>query len=77
MQSLSQNPANRCHFCGATSYHPAIARDDKGQLRPQRQVVCDGCGKVFDDVQSWRLGHGGSVDGSAGKSGAVDGNFEG
>lgn len=55
MQSLSPHPVNRCHFCGATSYHPAIARDDKGQLRPQQQVVCDGCGKVFDGVQHWRL----------------------
>lgn len=56
MQSLSPHPANRCHFCGATSYHPAIARDDKGQLRPQPQVVCDGCGKVFESFQHWRLG---------------------
>jgi hypothetical protein len=72
MQSTSPNPANRCHFCGATSYHPAIARDDKGQLRPQKQVVCDGCGKAFDDVQRWRLGQGQGVGHISGKSDSAE-----
>ena len=27
MNSDSPHPANRCHFCAATSYHHLIARD--------------------------------------------------
>ena len=29
MNSDSPHPANRCHFCAATSYHHLIARDQK------------------------------------------------
>ena len=58
MNSDSPHPANRCHFCAATSYHHLIARDQAGTLRPTKTLVCDGCGRQFDDTEAWRSGAG-------------------
>ena len=58
MNSDSPHPANRCYFCAATSYHHLIARDQAGTLRPTKTLVCDGCGRQFDDTEAWRSGAG-------------------
>jgi len=58
MNSDSPHPANRCHFCAATSYHHLIARDPAGVMRPTTTLVCDGCGRQFDDKDAWRSGAG-------------------
>lgn len=58
MNSDSPHPANRCHFCAATSYHHLIARDPAGVMRPTTTLVCDGCGRQFEDKDAWRSGTG-------------------
>jgi len=56
MQSVEPRPANRCHVCGATSYHHEIIRNDQAQLQKSNTLVCDGCGRHFDSVPAWRDG---------------------
>lgn len=58
MNSDAPHPANRCHFCAATSYHHLIARDPAGVMRPTTTLVCDGCGRQFEDKDAWRGGDG-------------------
>jgi hypothetical protein len=56
MPSDSPKPTNICHVCGATSYRYVIERNDGGQMKPTQQLQCNGCKKLFSDVQDWRNG---------------------
>lgn len=56
MQSVEPRPANRCHVCGATSYHNEIVRNRLAQLQTSSTLICDGCGRRFDSVAAWRDG---------------------
>lgn len=56
MQSAEPRPTNRCHVCGATSYHHDIVRNGQAQLQRSSTLVCDGCGRHFESVSAWRDG---------------------
>lgn len=56
MQLSPPKPVNRCHVCGGTSYHQMVARNEHAELRPTETLVCDGCGRSFPDVRTWRDG---------------------
>lgn len=56
MQSVEPRPANRCHVCGATSYHNEIIRNSQAQLQSSSTLICDGCDRHFDSVAAWRDG---------------------
>jgi hypothetical protein len=55
MQIATPHPVNRCHVCGATSYHYEIVRNDKAQLQKSNTLVCDGCGRHFESVTAWKV----------------------
>lgn len=56
MQLSHPKPVNRCHVCGGTSYHHLVARNEHAELRSTETLVCDGCGRSFPDVKTWRDG---------------------
>ena len=56
MQLSHPKPVNRCHVCGGTSYHHLVARNEHSELRLTSTLVCDGCGRSFPDVRTWRDG---------------------
>lgn len=47
---------NRCGYCGATSYHRVVARDEAGAMRYTETLQCTGCNRVFANLQIWRRG---------------------
>ena len=47
---------NCCGYCGATSYHRVVARDDTGVMRYTETLQCTGCNRVFANLQIWRQG---------------------
>lgn len=47
---------NRCGYCGASSYHRVVARDEAGAMRYTSTLQCTGCGREFTDLQDWRQG---------------------
>lgn len=47
---------NRCGYCGATSYHRVVARDEAGVMRYTETLQCTGCNRVFDNLEIWRQG---------------------
>jgi hypothetical protein len=56
MNLSNQKPLNSCRECGGTSYHHVVARNEQGELRATQALVCDGCGRLSPDVQTWRNG---------------------
>ncbi|WP_100409496.1 hypothetical protein [Acidovorax sp. 69] len=57
--SISTNPStarNCCGYCGATSYHRVLARDDAGVMRYTEALRCTGCGREYANLQVWRQG---------------------
>ena len=56
MQLSHPKPVNRCHVCGGTSYHHLVERNEYAELRSTQTLVCDGCGRSFPDVRTWRDG---------------------
>ena len=47
---------NRCGYCGASSYHRVVARDEAGAMRYTETLQCTGCSREFTDLQDWRQG---------------------
>lgn len=47
---------NCCGYCGATSYHRVVARDETGAMRYTETLQCTGCNRVFASLQIWRQG---------------------
>ena len=47
---------NRCGYCGASSYHRVVARDEAGAMRYTSTLQCTGCGRDFTDLLDWRQG---------------------
>ena len=47
---------NRCGYCGASSYHRVVARDESGAMRYTETLQCTGCGREFPNLQVWRQG---------------------
>lgn len=47
---------NCCGYCGATSYHRVLARDDAGVMRYTEALRCTGCGREYANLQVWRQG---------------------
>jgi hypothetical protein len=47
---------NCCGYCGATSYHRVVARDDAGVMRYTDALRCTGCGREYANLQVWRQG---------------------
>lgn len=56
MESSQLSPRNCCGICRAISYRKVIARDATGAMRTTERLRCTGCGREFQDVQSWRQG---------------------
>lgn len=63
MKNLSpafpMNPSttrNCCGYCGATSYHRVVARDEMGAMRYTDTLRCTGCGREYANLQVWRQG---------------------
>ena len=57
--AFSMNPSptrNCCGYCGATSYHRVVARDDAGVMRYTEVLRCTGCGREYANLQVWRQG---------------------
>ena len=55
--AISMNPStarNCCGYCGATSYHRVLARDDAGVMRYTEALRCTGCGREYANLQVWR-----------------------
>ncbi|MDR6154751.1 DNA-directed RNA polymerase subunit RPC12/RpoP [Acidovorax delafieldii] len=52
----STTVSNRCGYCGATSYHRLLARDDAGVMRYTEALRCTGCGREYANLQVWRQG---------------------
>ena len=55
--AISMNPSptrNCCGYCGATSYHRVVARDDAGVMRYTEALRCTGCGREYANLQVWR-----------------------
>ncbi len=45
---------NCCGYCGATSHHRVVARDETGAMRYTETLQCTGCNRVFANLQIWR-----------------------
>ncbi|MBU4182550.1 MAG: DUF1289 domain-containing protein [Gammaproteobacteria bacterium] len=56
MQETISRPQNRCGVCGSTSYRYLVARNEEGTLTRTQTLVCDGCGRTFQEVATWREG---------------------
>lgn len=56
MQTNPSTILNRCGFCGATSYHRVVARDELGAMRYTETLQCTGCGRESANLKVWRQG---------------------
>ncbi len=58
---MQKNPSvtvNQCGYCGATSYHRVVARDETGAMRYTETLQCTGCNREFANLHVWRQGSG-------------------
>jgi len=57
--AFPMNPSttrNCCGYCGATSYHRVVARDETGAMRYSDTLQCTGCSREFANLDFWRQG---------------------
>ncbi|RYH67298.1 MAG: hypothetical protein EON54_04070 [Alcaligenaceae bacterium] len=56
MQKNLSTSLNRCGYCGASSFHRVVARDETGAMRYTKALQCTGCSREFSNLQVWRQG---------------------